>query len=71
MELYGERKRVSPEEYIAARQQTGLDIDGRQELVQRMNEVADLLAKQLINFAKAIPGENSNIDFEVHFICQV
>ena len=34
-ELFGERRTVSKEEYIAARKSTGLDIDNRQELVNK------------------------------------
>ena len=57
--MFGSLKPVPAEEYIKIYQSTGLDIDGRRELVEHMIPRIENGMRRCIAFVKALPGFQS------------
>ncbi|KAI0228749.1 Nuclear hormone receptor E75 [Lamellibrachia satsuma] len=58
-EMFGSLKPVTAEEYTKIYQSTGLDIDGRRELVEHMIPRIENGMRRCIAFVKALPGFQS------------
>lgn len=54
--LFGELKPVSTDEYMKIYEITGMDVDGRRDLIQSMFPNIEFRIKRFISFAKAVPG---------------
>jgi hypothetical protein len=54
--LFGELKPVPTEEYMKIYESTGIDVDGRRDLIQSMFPNLELRIKRFISFAKTVPG---------------
>ena len=55
-ELYGSRKAVAREDYREIFNKTGLDIDGRRALIQRIVPMLETSINAFISFAQETPG---------------
>ena len=55
-DMFGAPKPVSAEEYSQIYQLTGIDIDGRRDLVEHMIPRLENNMRQWIAFVKAVPG---------------
>ena len=53
---FGPMKPISREDYFVIYKETGVDIDGRREMVTSMVPAIEKSIKKLIVFAKVLPG---------------
>lgn len=69
MEVFGNMSNISKEEYLDFFNQTGIDIDNRQQiLIETLKYMEESIAK-LVKFAKAIPGfSDLDIDDQVNLV---
>ena len=58
-EIFGPLKTMSRDEYSTFYEATGIDVDGRRELVTKFMPELEQSIRHYISFAKAIPGFNS------------
>jgi hypothetical protein len=58
-QIFGPLKHVTEEEYMRIYRSTGIDIDGRRDVLQSgfLNYIEDCI-KRYVTFVKAIPGFN-------------
>ena len=54
--MFGPLKPISKEDYFRIYKETGIDIDGRREMVANMIPNIEKSIKKLIIFAKVLPG---------------
>ena len=54
--MFGPMKPISREDYFRIYKETGIDIDGRREMVTNMVPAIEKSIKKLIVFAKVLPG---------------
>ena len=54
--MFGLMKPISREDYFRIYKETGIDIDGRREMVTNMVPAIEKSIKKLIVFAKVLPG---------------
>ena len=54
--MFGTMKPIPREEYQQIYQSTGIDIDGRREMISQMIPCIEKAIKRFIAFAKALPG---------------
>ena len=54
--MFGPMKTIPKDEYMQIYQTTGIDIDGRQEMIKHMIPCIEKAIKRFIAFAKALPG---------------
>ena len=54
--MFGPMKPIPKDEYMQIYQSTGIDIDGRQEMIKHMIPCIEKAIKRFIAFAKALPG---------------
>jgi len=56
-EVFGDLKSMSSDEYLFFYQATGIDVDGRREMIETLFiPHVELCIKRYISFVKAIPG---------------
>jgi hypothetical protein len=55
-QIFGPLKTVTEEEYMRIYHTTGIEIDGRRELVQTYEKTADEEIRRNVKFVKEIPG---------------
>lgn len=55
-QMFGPLKNLSKEEYMQIYQTTGIDVDGRREMITHIIPSMECAIKRYINFAKAVPG---------------
>ena len=55
-EMFGPLKPISKDEYMKIYQSTGIDIDGRREMIKHMIPCIEKAIKRFICFAKSLPG---------------
>lgn len=69
MEVFGNMSNISKEEYLDFFNQTGIDIDNRQQiLIETLKYMEESIAKY-VKFAKAIPGfSDLDIDDQVNLV---
>ena len=54
--MFGPLKPIPKEEYMKIYQSTGIDIDGRREMIKHMIPCIEKAIKRFICFAKSLPG---------------
>ena len=54
--MFGTLKPISRDEYMQIYQTTGIDVDGRREMIKHMIPCIEKAIKRFIAFAKALPG---------------
>lgn len=54
--MFGTLKPLPREEYMRIYQTTGIDVDGRREMIKHMIPCLEKAIKRFISFAKALPG---------------
>jgi hypothetical protein len=55
-EVFGPMKPLPQHEYLRIYQATGIDVDGRREMIKHMIPCIEKAIKRFITFAKALPG---------------
>lgn len=55
-EVFGPMKPLAQHEYSRIYQATGIDVDGRREMLKHMIPCIEKAIKRFITFAKALPG---------------
>ena len=67
--MFGTMKPIPREEYMQIYQSTGIDIDGRREMIKHMIPCIEKAIKRFITFAKALPGfKDLPIDDQISLI---
>ena len=67
--VFGSLKPISAEEYMKIYEITGIDVDGRRDLVEGFIPLMENCIKRFIAFAKAVPGfSNLQMDDQIGII---
>ena len=67
--MFGKMGPIPSEDYLKIYNETGIDVDGRGQIIQEAIEIMDPVMKKLIAFYKCLPGfQNLPIDDQITVI---